>query len=86
MTYRLPIAPTPKAEPMPTATQLRNAQALESLLDDFPPSLSDRDRRIRAVVRMAASALREGRPLSEVAQDAAEEVYGFCLLPEEGQG
>lgn len=69
---------------MPTTTALRNAQDLDDLLAAFPPSTSDRDRRMRAVLRMAAAALREGRPLAEVAEDACQEVYGFCLLPDEG--
>ena len=68
---------------MPTTEALSNAQALEGLLVQFPPSMSERDRRMRAVLRLAAAALREGLPLSEVAEDAAQEVYGFCLLDQD---
>lgn len=61
-------------------TRRQTAQALDALLDAFPPSTSERDRRHRAVLRQAASAVREGRPLSEIADYAAQEVYGYCLL------
>lgn len=61
-------------------TRRQTAQALDALLDAFPPSVSDRDRRARAVLRRAAAAVREGRPLSEVADYASQEVYGYCLL------
>ena len=64
-----------------------NAQGIALLteaLDAFPPYLSERDRRIRSVVLTARDALRRGRPLSEVADYAAQEVYGFCLLPDRG--
>ena len=61
-------------------TRRQTAQALDALLDAFPPSVSDRDRRVRAVLRRAAAAVREGRPLSEVADHAAQETYGYCLL------
>lgn len=67
---------------MTSTDRLRRADALDALLDTFPPSLSERDRRIRAVLRAAAKATREGRPLSEVADYAAQQVYGFCLWPE----
>lgn len=67
----------------PTAQALRHAQDLDDLLDRFPPSTSPRDRRMRAVLRLASAALREGRPLAEVADDAAQEVYGFCLVPDD---
>lgn len=69
---------------MTTSTALRTAQALSDLLADLPPSTSDRDRRMRGVLRLAASALREGRPVAEVAEDACREVYGFCCLPVRG--
>jgi hypothetical protein len=68
----------------PTASQLRTADAIEALLAEFPPFLSERDRRIRSVCKVAAQALREGRPLSEVAPYASQAVYGFCVLPDRG--
>ncbi len=61
-------------------TRRQTAQTLDALLDAFPPSVSERDRRVRAVLRRAAAGVREGRPLSEVADYAAQETYGYCLL------
>jgi hypothetical protein len=77
-------APLQKAEPMTTNAQ--GVALLTEALDAFPPYLSARDRRIRSVVLAARDALRKGRPLSEVAEYAAQEVYGFCLLPGKGPG
>jgi hypothetical protein len=65
-------------------TNAAGVALLTEVLDAFPPYLSERDRRIRAVCLAARDALRDGRPLSEVADYAAQEVYGFCLLPDRG--
>lgn len=63
-----------------TSTRNTHAQALDAVLAALPASTSERDRRIRAVARAASDAVRAGKPLSEVADYAAQEVYGYCLL------